>query len=386
MNETTYDGHLHILELDEIEQLYGLPDFDSENRMVFFNLSPEEMTLMKESRGVSSKVYFILQLGYFKAKRLFFNFDFKERKVDGAFVLKKYFPTTNRNDLIKVSRPTRQNQQRQIAAFFQYQRFDKTIQNEVFQHAISLTKRHNHPVYLFRSLFEYLSHLKIILPSYSLLQRQIISKAIQQEQHRLEQIITQQIKDSEKDLIKALLEKTEKEMYPFTLLQKEPSSFDYYQIRRLLERQKILAPIYVTALRLCKQMKIANENIRYYGNMAMEYKVFNLKRMLENSNLPYVYLLCFAHNRYRIGNDILIEALRFHVLGLEKSTEKAVQQQLYDYQLAAHQSLAKVPKILALFQDQAMDEHVFEVVKKIAFDILSPEEFDLVIELIGKTR
>jgi TnpA family transposase len=187
-------------------------------------------------------------------------------------------------------------------------------------------------------------------------------------------------------LIKALLEKTEKEMYPFTLLQKEPSSFDYYQIRRLLERQKILAPIYDTALRLCKQMKIANENIRYYGNMAMEYKVFNLKRMLENSNLPYVYLLCFAHNRYRIANDILIEALRFHVLGLEKSAEKAVQQQLYDYQLAAHQSLAKVPKILALFQDQAMDEHVFEVVKKIAFDILSPEGFDLVIELIDKTK
>ena len=191
MIETTYEGHLHILENDEIEQLYEVPDFDPESRTVFFDLSNEEASLMEMSRGVSSKVFFILQLGYFKAKQLFFNFDFEERKVDAAFVLKKYFPSPNRKDLDKISRPTRQNQQRQITALFQYQRFDKTIQKDIFQHAITLAKRHNHPVYLFRSLCEFLVHRKIILPSYSLLQRQVISKIIQTEQDRLEQIIIQ---------------------------------------------------------------------------------------------------------------------------------------------------------------------------------------------------
>ena len=183
-----------------------------------------------------------------------------------------------------------------------------------------------------------------------------------------------------------LLEKPSENMHPFTLQQKEPASFDYYQIRKLLNRQKQLQATFDIAKRLCIQMDIANENIRYYSTMATEQKVFNLKRMQGKSNIFYVYLLCFAHNRYHQVNDILVEALKFYVLALEKSAEKSAQIQIYTHQLAANEALDKIPDVLEFFRNDQRDEISFLKIKKEVFSILSPQELDLAINFIHKSK
>lgn len=380
----SYRNHLQILEQEELEQLYGLPDFDPGDRPAFFTLTPQEYNVMQNYRGASSQVFFVLLLGYFKARHQFFIFDFERRPVDTAFVLRQYFPDIDQKDLITVSRPTRSDQQQGICGLFRYRPFNDAIRQEVYRHASTLAKRHNHAVYLFRSLLHYLHNRKIILPAYSFLRRHIISKVMQAEQSRLEQIIETQMAPTEKSLIDSLPVRPGDGMYPFTAIQKEPSSFDYYRIRRLLDRQKILRPIYKVALRLCDRMDISNGNIRYYSTLATEYKVFDLKRL--QSNLSYPYLLCSAYDRYRWANDILTDALRFYVSGLEKSAEKEAEKQLYDHQMEATESLSRVPKVPALFKDTSNDDVLFGEIKKKAFSWLSPEGFDLAINIIYRTR
>ena len=66
---------LRILGDDEIEAIYGRPRFTPEERLQYFALSQSEKDLLQEFRSVHSQAYFILQLGYFKAKRLFFTFE-----------------------------------------------------------------------------------------------------------------------------------------------------------------------------------------------------------------------------------------------------------------------------------------------------------------------
>lgn len=105
-----------------------------------------------------------------------------------------------------------------------------------------------------------------------------------------------------------------------------------------------------------------------------------------HGNMPYVYLLCFAHNRYRWANDILAAALKFYVSGIEKSADKDAQKQLYAHRLEANESLARVPKVLALFKDGTRDDILFGKVKKVAFGILSPKGFDLAINLIRRSK
>ena len=60
---------LKILEADEIETVYGLPVFDDEDRAFYFTLTPPEKATLSQLHGMKSSVCYILQLGYFKARR-----------------------------------------------------------------------------------------------------------------------------------------------------------------------------------------------------------------------------------------------------------------------------------------------------------------------------
>lgn len=385
MNPTsTYKDHLQILQPQEITELYTIPDFDLENRITFFTLTPPEHQQMQSFRGLSSRLFFILQLGYFKAKHLFFIFDFTSQAVDVDFILQKYFLNNKPADLKMVSKPTRLQQRQIICQLFDYQLFEPSLLLTIMEQASLFAKRYNHPVYLFRSLLHYFHQRKIILPAYSFLQRDVISPVIRAELGRLEQVIEQGITTSEKALLDELLIKPDGDRYPFTRLQKEPSSLQYYQIRRQLKNAAQLKPLYKIALRIHQQMDISNENMRYYGTIAEDYKPFNLKGL--KGNMRYVYLLCFAYNRYRFINDILIEGLKYHVLGLEKSARTFAETQIYHHQIQANTSLAKVPQILALLKDNSLDDVLFKTVKQMAFSILTPNEIDLINDLIQRNK
>ena len=81
MPETAADKkqkRLKILEADEIGAVYGLPVFDDEDRAFYFALSPPERAILSQLHVLKSSIYYILQLGYFKARRQFFVFNLQQ--------------------------------------------------------------------------------------------------------------------------------------------------------------------------------------------------------------------------------------------------------------------------------------------------------------------
>src|ERR1700730_15593834 len=70
---TRYKDHITILEDAEIEELYGRPRFTHDERVHYFALTPEERAVADGHYSLASRVLFILQAGYFKAKTLFFS-------------------------------------------------------------------------------------------------------------------------------------------------------------------------------------------------------------------------------------------------------------------------------------------------------------------------
>src|SRR5271166_2674310 len=56
---------LKILSDDEIDALYGRPRFTQEERVEYFTLSAQEKVALAQLHSLKSKVFFILQLGYF---------------------------------------------------------------------------------------------------------------------------------------------------------------------------------------------------------------------------------------------------------------------------------------------------------------------------------
>ncbi len=90
------DKRLTILsELEEFA-FYGLPDFDYEQRTTYFTFTQEEIDLICRCREFHAQVYCAIQIGYFKAKHMFFHFKLnKIPKEDVEFILTRYFENKN---------------------------------------------------------------------------------------------------------------------------------------------------------------------------------------------------------------------------------------------------------------------------------------------------
>lgn len=99
----TTEKRLCILGEDEIEALYGRPRFTHDERIQYFSLSPTEEAALEELHSLKSRLCFILQLGYFKARHLFFTFSLREVEEDVNYLRGQYFPDLLLTDL-KIDR------------------------------------------------------------------------------------------------------------------------------------------------------------------------------------------------------------------------------------------------------------------------------------------
>jgi hypothetical protein len=70
-NDDRKQRRLQILSEDEIETMYGRPLFNHEDRVHYFSLSPHEKAALKQFHTFESRIFYIVQLGYFKARRQF---------------------------------------------------------------------------------------------------------------------------------------------------------------------------------------------------------------------------------------------------------------------------------------------------------------------------
>jgi len=119
----TTQKRLRILGDDEIQALYGRPHFTDDERLEYFALSPTERATLEQLHSIKSRIYFILQLGYFKSHHLFFVFDMPDVEEDTRYVQTQYFPDFPLDDL-DITKVTRLRQQSFILELFRYRTCD----------------------------------------------------------------------------------------------------------------------------------------------------------------------------------------------------------------------------------------------------------------------
>jgi hypothetical protein len=82
---------IHLLSSTEIEELYAQPVFNTHEQRLYFTLNQVERTALAQFSNTKTRIYFILQLGYFKAKQQFFNFSLDEVSNDVQFIVTTYY-------------------------------------------------------------------------------------------------------------------------------------------------------------------------------------------------------------------------------------------------------------------------------------------------------
>ncbi|HAM49825.1 MAG TPA: Tn3 family transposase, partial [Nitrospiraceae bacterium] len=160
---------LNILGDDEIEALFGLPHFTHDERVQYFTLTPPETATLEQLHSVASRIYFILQLGYFKARRMFFVFNFPEVEEDVTYIQQQYFPNFVLTAL-SITKTTRLKHQHLILQLCNYRschaRKRRQLKTKAHWAAVVCAR----PVYVFRELVNYMEEQRIVVPGYSFLQ------------------------------------------------------------------------------------------------------------------------------------------------------------------------------------------------------------------------
>ena len=257
----TIQKRQRILGDDEIEALYGRPCFTHDERAQYFSLSQPEKDLLHELRSSKSQAYFVLQLGYFKARHLFFTFDLHEVEEDLGYVLEQHFNNRTIPDRSSLDKFTRLKQQHLILELFDYRSCDAEERQQMEAWARQAAMVCGKPVHIFRESMRYLQEQRIVAPGYSFMQ-DTVGKALTCEQNRLTTIVRHHLKHADIEALKRLL-KDSAGLYEITQLKHEPRDFSLSEIKREIQRGEQIRDLYRLAKELLPVLNISNESIKY---------------------------------------------------------------------------------------------------------------------------
>ena len=372
------ERRLRILSDEEIDALYSLPRFGDDERLEYFSLSPTEKTTLDQLHSIKSRIYFILQLGYFKSHHLFFVFGLPEVEADARYIQEQYYPSFQLTDL-RITHVTRLKQQKLILELFNYQICDAEHRQALSEKACRAAKVSSQPIYVFRDLMHYLEDQRLVMPGYTSMQ-DLIGQALSQEQERLATILSQYLSSSDKENLNQLLEDSPG-LYEITQLKREPKDFSVSEIKREIQRGEQIRHLYHLADKLLPNLDISNESIKYYASLVNYYSVYKLKRF--NELTTYIYLLCFVYHRYQTLHDNLIQCFVHHVRQFREAAREEGKEQVYQHQREGNEKLDKAAQVLKLFTDSSIaGQTPFHQVRAKAFGILDAPQIDFVADHI----
>ena len=361
------DKNLTFLSDAEREALYGLPDFDDFQRAEFFSLTNEERTLAQKRSGIPEQILCMLQIGYFKAKQTFFNISFTEvPQEDIDFLLRCFFP-----GVLFSPRPVRQAeyyvQCNEIVNLYKYRLWSKEFTPLVTEKAAQLTLRDVTPTFIVTELVAFLNQQKIVRPGYTTLQA-IIVDVLSAERKRLGNLIEEFLDDAGITALKQLLVR-EDTLSGLAAIKQDSKNFSYQMM--VVERQKraTLEPLYQIAKTLLPKLEISQQNKNYYASLANFYSIYDLRRLKPGQT--YLYLLCYAWQRYRQLSDNLVSSFCYQLKKLEEET-KNDSKQLFNQSLSSKQQESpQVGRLILLYVDEAIDDAtLFGTVRDQAFNIM----------------
>jgi TnpA family transposase len=371
---------LRILDDEEIAALYERPCFTADERTQYFALTQPEHDLVASFERVPVQLYCMLQLAYFKAKQLFFTFAMHDVVDDVTHLLDRYFPTVQRPSLRPLNKRTILKQRHAILEYFQYRRCSAVERQQLTVRAQQAARISSKPIYVLREVLHYLTEQRMVSPGYTVLQADIVGKALTAEQTRLTDLLRAALSSAERAVLDGLFAPSDG-LYAITRLKHEPKDFSFGEMRREIARADQLLPLYHLATRIVPRLGISNEGITYYASLVTYYSVFRLQQL--DPALVALYLLCFVFHRYQRLNDNLLACFIHLVTQYADEAKAAAKEQVYVQRNLRNQDLPKAGRVLKLFLDDQAPETPFATVQATAFAILARDRLADIADYIA---
>jgi len=365
-----------VLTPEEVEDIYSIPNFSDADREIHFALNEKEADLVQSRRGAVG-LFLILMIGYFKAKRQFFDLSSDAASDDMQFVRTRYFPELKGRLATIPSRPTLMTLQDHFLELYGFRRWHPTLSSAALESLALSAARSTQPRYLARELLQHFERHSIVTPPYSGLQ-DLIGEAVSRERNRLTALLKTSLTRFIKKELESLLQ-ADGSMYKISVLKKELNDFSYTALRDEVARRRSFEPLHAFAQRFLSSARISQESSKYYASLVTYYTVYKLARM--DRLVAFLYLLCFSYHRYRQINDHLVEAFLVRVDGYTRQAGEASKEAMQQALIAGTENLKAAGEILNLFVDKTLpDSATFAAVKAKAFTYLAPERIPAVAD------
>ena len=358
--------------LSDLEEFafYGFPDFNEEQRSTYFTFEEHEWELISTCPSFHAQVHCSLQIGYFKAKNLFFPLH-KIPQADIHFILSRYFESQTLPPS-SISKYEYYLQRESICLLFGYKLWSHEFLPRLYDRAKHSVQRDISPNFIAHELLDFLQNEKIVRPHYSTLQK-VISKILTQERHRLKSCLQCHLTAGHRQKFNQLL-KNENTLSDLAAIKQDAKNFKFSIMKVERKKHAILEPLYGIAQEILPLLSISQQNITHYANLINYYTIYDLERFDEEQT--YLYLLCYVFKRFQQINDNLVEAFTFQVKNLEKEAKDA--STLDDTQTHIEQQIGRL--ILLYVDDSLSDLLTLGDTRKKAFEILPKE----VIRYLGE--
>ncbi len=365
---------LHLLDAAEVAALYDRPCFTDEERAYYFALTPIESAHMQTFTDGAVQAFFVLQLGYFKAKQRFFAVKLADVLSDLIFIVNQLDLLVAPDDLRLLNPRTLQQQRQIILEYTQYRHAHAAERQQAYQMLLQAARISPKPQYLLRMLLQFCASERIMLPAYTTVQEVIIGKACTAEEHRLVDLLHTHLTSHDCAALAALFEQHEGR-YRLTKLQRAPKDLSHGQLRRERERGAELLPLYELAQRILPHLDLSHEAIAYYASLVGYYTATRLNDL--DSWMVYVYLLCFLQHRYHRLHDHLLSGFMQAVKGYRDEAMAVAETQSAAYRVTLTQDLVRAGQVLQIFtDDQIPPELPFSTLQERAFALLDRERLN----------
>ena len=373
---TSNSHRLAILTNEEIDDLYSLPRFTDDERLLYFDLSASEQAAVAIRRGTTG-VYLVLQLGYFKAKRQFFDVELESVREDVDHILARHFQGIAWKEFRIPTLPTRVGLRKLVLQLLDVRPWSRPARTALVERLQHIAMRSTQPRYLLREALHYVERERFVTPQYSTFQ-DIVGLVVTNERSRLANLLEQMLTPDIRVQLDTLL-LADESMYRISALKHEPNDFSYKALKQEVERRQFFQPLHAFARQFLVTAGLSQESGKYFASLVMYYTVYKLQRMAPATTR--LYLLCFAYHRYRQINDHLIEAFMVRVEGYSKQAKLASEEAMRQALTEASESLQAAGEVLHLFVDDTIpDDATFAMVKAKAFNYLGPERIPLVAD------
>ena len=379
MCKTENIKRIRLLSDDEINDLYSLPNLNAKEHDLYLTLNNKEYEIIDSSSNDITWIYFVLQLGYFKAKQQFYLFKLEDVKDDLEYILKIHNIEGLFEKEAKISKTTIAKQRDIIAEHFGYTIWSINHKEKILKQLIIILKSYPKKQNALRQLLEYFDNINLTIPSYRVLQ-DIFTEAYASEENRWHELVNK-IPSDVINKLDHLLSKDNKSL--LNLLKSEQKDFQFTAVREEVEKLDNMQEIYDYSKDFLPLLGISFNASAYYFDLIEHYSSSIQKRVKKPT--IYIHLLCFIHHKYKSSANNLITSFVYHFRGILEESKVFIEAEKIKHLSKITIDLPKVAAFLSWFPKRG-DELSFTETNDAAYNILPKEQFPIFAEHLAKSK